>query len=95
MLGSYGTGKTILLYKMKLGITVNTIPTMGFNVESLQHLTHDYTIYDIGGHEKIKPLWQHYYDDMNLVIYLVDCSRPDTFAECKKDLENLQSTEKL
>lgn len=35
MLGLDAAGKTTILYKMKLNETVNTIPTIGFNVETL------------------------------------------------------------
>lgn len=33
MLGLDGAGKTTTLYALKLGETINTIPTIGFNVE--------------------------------------------------------------
>lgn len=33
MLGLDGAGKTTILYKLKLGEVVSTIPTIGFNVE--------------------------------------------------------------
>lgn len=33
MLGLDGAGKTTILYSLKLGETINTIPTIGFNVE--------------------------------------------------------------
>jgi ADP-ribosylation factor protein 1 len=32
MLGLDGAGKTTILYSLKLGTTINTIPTIGFNV---------------------------------------------------------------
>uniref|UniRef100_A0A3P8UAI9 Uncharacterized protein n=1 Tax=Amphiprion percula TaxID=161767 RepID=A0A3P8UAI9_AMPPE len=35
MLGLDAAGKTTILYKLKLGQSVTTIPTVGFNVETL------------------------------------------------------------
>jgi hypothetical protein len=35
MLGLDSTGKTTVLYKLKLGEHVRTIPTIGFNVETI------------------------------------------------------------
>ena len=32
-----GTGKTTILYKLKLGEIVTTIPTIGFNVETVEY----------------------------------------------------------
>ena len=34
MLGLDAAGKTTILYKMKLNEVINTIPTIGFNVET-------------------------------------------------------------
>ena len=51
MLGLDSSGKTIILYQMKENETVKTIPTIGFNVESISDKMHnDYTIWDVGGH---------------------------------------------
>lgn len=36
MVGLDASGKTSILYKMKLGEVVTTIPTNGFNVETIQ-----------------------------------------------------------
>ena len=35
MLGLDAAGKTTILYKLKLGQSVSTVPTVGFNVESV------------------------------------------------------------
>ena len=37
MIGLDGAGKTTILYKLKLGEVVTTIPTVGFNVETVQY----------------------------------------------------------
>ena len=37
ILGLDAAGKTTILYKLKLGEVVTTIPTVGFNVETVQH----------------------------------------------------------
>ena len=35
LLGLDAAGKTTILYKLKMNETVNTIPTIGFNMETL------------------------------------------------------------
>ncbi len=35
MLGLDAAGKTTILYKLKLGEVVSSVPTIGFNVESI------------------------------------------------------------
>jgi len=67
-------GKTTILYKIKLNESVHTIPTIGFNVETVSPVKGiNFTVWDIGGQEKIRRLWRHYYqnadgNDFNYVI---------------------------
>ena len=49
MLGLDAAGKTSILYKMKLNEVVNTIPTIGFNVETFQYKNVEFNAWDIGG----------------------------------------------
>merc|ERR1712004_346584 len=52
MLGLDNAGKTTVLYKLKLGEVVTTIPTIGFNVESVQYKHINFTVWDVGGQTK-------------------------------------------
>ena len=38
MVGLDAAGKTTILYKLKLGEVVTTIPTIGFNVETVEYV---------------------------------------------------------
>jgi ADP-ribosylation factor protein 6 len=40
---------------------VTTIPTVGFNVESVTYKNVKFNVWDVGGQDKIRPLWRHYY----------------------------------
>lgn len=48
-----------LVYKLKLGEIVTTIPTIGFNVETVEYKNISFTVWDVGGQDKIRPLWRH------------------------------------
>lgn len=48
-LGLDAAGKTTLLYKLKLGEVVQTIPTIGFNVETIEFKGLQLTSWDVGG----------------------------------------------
>ena len=64
MLGLDAAGKTTILYKLKLGEVVNSVPTVGctFNVETIQYKKVIFTIWDIGGGTHYsRLLWRHYY----------------------------------
>jgi small GTP-binding protein len=60
MIGCDGAGKTTILFKLKLGEVVTTIPTIGFNVETVEYKNILFTVWDIGGQNKIRPLWKHF-----------------------------------
>nr|KAF6433811.1 hypothetical protein HJG59_008873 [Molossus molossus] len=50
-------GKTTTLYKVKLGEIVTTIPTTGFNVETVEYKDISFTVWAVGSQDKIRPLW--------------------------------------
>lgn len=54
MVGLDAAGKTTILYKLKLGEVVTTIPTIGFNVESVEYKNISFTVWDVGGQDKVR-----------------------------------------
>eukprot|EP01084_Bolivina_argentea_P076726 139085_1 len=72
IVGLDASGKTTITYKLKLGEVVTTIPTIGFNVETIFYQDLSMTIWDVGGQDKIAPLWRYYYQSTNVVIFVVD-----------------------
>ena len=38
---------------------LQTIPTIGFNVETVEYKQISFTVWDVGGKDKIRPLWRH------------------------------------
>merc|ERR1712232_945186 len=48
MVGLDAAGKTTILYKLKLGEVVTTIPTIGFNVETVEYKNISFNVWDIG-----------------------------------------------
>ncbi|KAG7170430.1 ADP-ribosylation factor 1-like 2, partial [Homarus americanus] len=87
MVGLDGAGKTTVLYKLKLGEVVTTIPTIGFNVETVEYKNVSFTVWDVGGQERIRPLWRHYFQNTSAIIYVVDSNDPDRLAESREELE--------
>ena len=72
LLGLDAAGKTTILYKLKMNETVNTIPTIGFNMETLQYKNVEFQCWDIGGQDKLRTLWRHYYEGSHAVIFVLD-----------------------
>jgi len=81
MVGLDAAGKTTILYKLKLGEVVTTIPTIGFNVETVEYKNISFTVWDVGGQDKIRPLWRHYYQNTQGIIFVVDSNDRDRIDE--------------
>lgn len=102
MVGLDAAGKTTILYKLKLGEVVTTIPTIGksplptsfnsrfiqlptsftsrsvgFNVETVEYKNISFTVWDVGGQDKIRPLWRHYFSNTQGLIFVVDSNDRD------------------
>ncbi|KAJ8945891.1 hypothetical protein NQ318_002732 [Aromia moschata] len=89
MVGLDGAGKTTILYKIKLGEVVRTIPTVGFNVETVVRGGTHLTVWDVGGQEKLRRLWRHYFQNAGGVVFVVDSGDRDRFAEAAAELKRI------
>eukprot|EP00286_Rhodomonas_abbreviata_P025296 CAMPEP_0181294310 /NCGR_PEP_ID=MMETSP1101-20121128/3528_1 /TAXON_ID=46948 /ORGANISM="Rhodomonas abbreviata, Strain Caron Lab Isolate" /LENGTH=520 /DNA_ID=CAMNT_0023398951 /DNA_START=105 /DNA_END=1667 /DNA_ORIENTATION=+ len=95
MLGLDSSGRTTMLYKLKLGEVVTTIPTIGFNVESYCHKSQYITLWDVGGCDKIRPLWRHYYQNTQCCMFFFDSSDRERFPEALQEFRRLLEEEVL
>uniref|UniRef100_A0A671L5R7 ADP-ribosylation factor 4-like n=1 Tax=Sinocyclocheilus anshuiensis TaxID=1608454 RepID=A0A671L5R7_9TELE len=85
MVGLDAAGKTTILYKLKLGEIVTTIPTIGFNVETVEYKNICFTVWDVGGQDKIRPLWRHYFQNTQGLIFVVDSNDRERVAESAEE----------
>lgn len=95
MVGLDAAGKTTILYKLKLGEIVTTIPTIGFNVETVEYKNICFTVWDVGGQSKIRPLWRHYFQNTQGLIFVVDSNDRERIAEAEKELQNMLQEDEL
>jgi len=89
MVGLDAAGKTTVLYKFKCGEVVNTIPTIGFNVETVEYKNISFTMWDVGGQDKIRRLWRHYYIGTDAVIFVVDSNDRQRVETAREELHQL------
>eukprot|EP00494_Astrolonche_serrata_P026014 UN26275 len=89
LLGLDAAGKTTVLYKLHVGDTVTTIPTIGFNVETVEYKNIKFTMWDVGGQDKIRPLWRHYFQNTDALIWVVDASDEDRMDTCKEEFHKV------
>jgi len=95
MVGLDAAGKTTILYKLKLGEIVTTIPTIGFNVETVEYKNISFTVWDVGGQDKIRPLWRHYFTNTQGLIFVVDSNDRERVAEAAEELNKMLSEDEL
>ena len=95
MLALPQAGRTTILYRWKLGQVLETTPTIGFNVETIEYKNANLTFWDIGGGDKIRPLWRHYYSGTHGVIFVIDSSEPEYISDVRGELLKLLSEEDL
>ncbi|XP_043911404.1 ADP-ribosylation factor 1-like [Protopterus annectens] len=87
LLGLDAAGKTTILYKLKLNEAVTTIPTIGFNVETVEPMRNvSFTVWDVGGQTKIRSLWKHYFVNTDGLVFVVDSVDPERFKEAQEEL---------
>ncbi|KAF8576415.1 ARF/SAR [Ramaria rubella] len=95
MLGLDNAGKTTILYKLKLGEVVTTLPTIGFNVETVEYKNICFNVWDVGGQYKIRQLWKHYYQNTQGLIFVVDSNDPERVVEAREELHVLLEADEL
>merc|ERR1712048_29239 len=95
MVGLDAAGKTTILYKLKLGEVVTTIPTIGFNVETVEYKNINFTVWDVGGQDKIRRLWRHYYQNTQGLIFVVDSNDRERIEAARDELTKVLSEHEL
>ncbi|XP_039045632.1 ADP-ribosylation factor 2-B-like [Hibiscus syriacus] len=95
MVGLDAAGKTTILYKLKSGEIVTTIPTIGFNVETMEYKNISFTVWDVGGQDKIRPLWRHYIQNTQGLIFVVDTNDHDRVVEARDELHRMLNEDEL
>merc|ERR1712217_468655 len=95
MMGLDAAGKTTVLYKLKLGEVVTTIPTIGFNVETVTYKNIAFTAWDIGGRDKSRSLWRHYYQGTQALIMVVDSNDRDRIEDAREELSKTLNEDEI
>ncbi|XP_016373891.1 ADP-ribosylation factor 4-like isoform X2 [Sinocyclocheilus rhinocerous] len=95
MVGLDAAGKTTVLYKLKLGEVVTTIPTIGFNVETVEYENISFTVWDVGGQTKIRGLWKYYYQYTEGLIFVVDSSDHDRIETAAEELNAMLAEDEM
>jgi len=89
MLGLDAAGKTTILYRLHMGEVLSTVPTVGFNVEKVQYKNVVFTVWDVGGQEKLRSLWKMYLSNSDALIYVVDSLDRERIGDARQEFQTI------
>lgn len=96
ILGLDNAGKTTLLYKLYApNRVIRTMPTIGFNVETVNYQNLSFNVWDLGGQTNIRPYWRCYYANTDAIIYVIDSCDRERVGIAKKELVAMLEEEEL
>ncbi|XP_004772659.1 ADP-ribosylation factor-like protein 4D [Mustela nigripes] len=94
VIGLDSAGKTSLLYRLKFKEFVQSVPTKGFNTEKIRvplggsrGIT--FQVWDVGGQEKLRPLWRSYTRRTDGLVFVVDAAEAERLEEAKVELHRI------
>jgi hypothetical protein len=61
----------------------------GFNVEKVQYKNVMFTVWDVGGQEKLRPLWRHYFNNTDGLIFVVDSLDRDRIDRAREEFTSI------
>ncbi len=53
------------------------------------------TVWDVGGQDKIRPLWRHYFSNTNGIIFVVDSNDRDRIDAAREELHRMLNEDEL
>jgi ADP-ribosylation factor related protein 1 len=103
ILGLDNAGKTTLLERLKSDYSLNSdgrgvdvsriAPTVGQNVARVQINGVWLKVWDVGGQESLRTLWDSYYNEVHGVVFVVDSTDRARIEECRDALDKVISNE--
>ncbi|KAF2152635.1 P-loop containing nucleoside triphosphate hydrolase protein, partial [Myriangium duriaei CBS 260.36] len=91
IVGLSSAGKTSLVRVLAGGeFTINSIPTVGFNMKKVTRGHVTLRCWDIGGQDRFIPMWKRYAPGSSAVVFVVDsANQGDNEPGAKRELHNL------
>jgi ADP-ribosylation factor protein 6 len=69
--------------------------SVGFNVETVTYKNVKFNVWDVGGQDKIRPLWRHYYTGTQGLVFVVDSQDRERVDEAKQELHRILSDREM
>ncbi len=96
ILGLDNAGKTTILYKWHSPKRIiRTMPTIGFNVETLRCENVEFKMWDLGGQTNIRPYWRSYCAHTAALVYVIDSADRERLELSANELLTLLQEDEL
>ena len=63
--------------------------------ETVEYKNISFTVWDVGGQDKIRPLWRHYYQNTQGLIFVVDSNDRDRVDDARDELHRMLNEDEL
>lgn len=77
-----------------MSVDLNTAPRYFHHCRRFAH-TDSVTIWDVGGQDRIRSLWRHYYQGTDGLVFVVDSSDKNRFDLAAQELHGILSYDEL
>ena len=64
-------------------------------METVEYKNISFTVWDVGGQDKIRPLWRHYFQNTQGLIFVVDSNDRDRIGEARDELHRMLNEDEL
>ncbi|KAK1338189.1 hypothetical protein QTO34_001303 [Cnephaeus nilssonii] len=91
MVGLDASGKTTILYKLKLGEVVTTVPTIGFNLETVEYKNISFVVWDVHSQDKSRVFWSQYCPGRHGLIFVVDSTDHERMDEARQEMMRMMT----
>ncbi|KAF3017539.1 ADP-ribosylation factor-like protein 8B [Neopestalotiopsis sp. 37M] len=92
MIGLQNAGKTSLLRVLAGGeFTIDSIPTVGFNMKKVTRGHVTLKCWDLGGQPRFRPMWERYCRGVDAIVFIVDIADIQVLGQAKDELHALMS----
>lgn len=99
VVGLDNSGKTTIINHLKpkkaASASTEITPTVGFQVEEFKKNNINFTVYDMSGQSRYRSLWEHYYNDVQAIIFVLDSTDRLRICVAKEELQQLLSHEEI
>ncbi|CAL4150482.1 unnamed protein product, partial [Meganyctiphanes norvegica] len=84
-----------ILFKLKCCRVFSLLVYLCFNVETVEYKNISFTVWDVGGQDKIRPLWRHYFQNTQGLIFVVDSNDRERINESSEELAKMLQEDEL